>query len=199
MTWSEFYLLCFIVGFTLSVLSFLAGAVHIHLPFKMHLPFHAAHHGVGAGGHQGGHGAHGSHGISWFNAMTIMTFLAWFGGIGYILTKHSHLLAYTALSIAAISGLFASALVFKFMARIVKVTEAQMLDWDYRIEGVLGTLSSPIRANGIGEILFEQNGARKSAAARSEDGTPLPKGAEVVITKQENGMVYVRKWEEFAK
>jgi len=196
MTWSEFYLLCFIVGFTLSVLSFLAGAVHIHLPFKMHLPFHGAHHGGGAGGH---HGGHGTHGVSWFNAMTIMTFLAWFGGIGYILTRHSHLLAYAALAIAGISGLFASALVFKFMARIVKVTEAQMLDWDYRIEGVLGTLSSPIREKGVGEILFVQNGARKSAAARTEDGSPLPKGTEVVITKQENGMVYVRKWEEFAK
>ena len=42
MTWSDFYLLCFLVGFSLSVLSFLAGAVHIHLPFKMHLPFHGA-------------------------------------------------------------------------------------------------------------------------------------------------------------
>jgi len=199
MTWSEFYLLCFIVGFTLSVLSFLAGAVHIHLPFKMHLPFHGALHGGGAGGHHGGHGTHGAHGVSWFNAMTIMTFLAWFGGIGYILTRHSHLLAYAALAIAGTSGLFASALVFKFMARIVKVTEAQMLDWDYRIEGVLGTLSSPIREQGVGEILFVQNGARKSAAARTEDGSPLPKGTEVVITKQENGMVYVRKWEEFAK
>ncbi len=45
MTWSDFYLLCFLVGFSLSVLSFMAGAVHIHLPFKMHLPFHGAHHG----------------------------------------------------------------------------------------------------------------------------------------------------------
>ncbi len=34
MTWSDFYLLCFLVGFSLSVLSFLAGAVHIHLPFR---------------------------------------------------------------------------------------------------------------------------------------------------------------------
>ena len=56
MTWSYFYLLCFLVGFSLSVLSFLAGAVHIHLPFHMHLPFHAAHHAgdLPAGGH--GHG-----------------------------------------------------------------------------------------------------------------------------------------------
>ena len=50
MSWSDFYLLCFLVGFSLSVLSFLAGAVHIHLPFKMHLPFHGGHH---AGGGEG--------------------------------------------------------------------------------------------------------------------------------------------------
>ncbi len=37
MTWSDFYLLCFLVGFLLSVLSFLAGAVHLHLPFKIRL------------------------------------------------------------------------------------------------------------------------------------------------------------------
>ncbi len=50
MTWSDFYLLCFLVGFSLSVLSFLAGAVHLHLPFKMHLPFHGAHHAGGSAG-----------------------------------------------------------------------------------------------------------------------------------------------------
>jgi len=32
MTWSDFYLLCFFVGFIFSVLSFLGGATHIHLP-----------------------------------------------------------------------------------------------------------------------------------------------------------------------
>src|SRR2546430_2843564 len=44
MTWSDFYLFCFLVGFSLSVVSFLAGAVHIHLPVKWHLPFHLGHH-----------------------------------------------------------------------------------------------------------------------------------------------------------
>ena len=52
MTWSHFYLLCFLVGFSLSVLSFLAGAIHIHLPFKMHLPFAAAHHGGAGASHR---------------------------------------------------------------------------------------------------------------------------------------------------
>src|ERR1700719_5259328 len=87
MTWSDFYLFCFIVGFALSVLSFLAGAVHVHLPFKMHLPFHGTSHGGVAHPHGGVANSGSSHSvghISWFNASTAMAFLAWFGGIGYI-------------------------------------------------------------------------------------------------------------------
>jgi membrane protein implicated in regulation of membrane protease activity len=131
--------------------------------------------------------------------MTIMTFLAWFGGIGYLLATHSRLVAIVAMGIAALSGLVAASFVFKFMARIVKVSDAQMLDWDYRIEGTVGTISSPVRENGIGEMIFEQRGVRKSVGVKTEDGKPLPNGAEVAITRYENGIAYVRKWEEFTK
>jgi membrane protein implicated in regulation of membrane protease activity len=194
MTWSDFYLLCFFVGFIFSVLSFLGGATHIHLPARWHLPFHGAHH---AGGMAGRGTMHARGGLSWFNAMTIMTFLAWFGGIGYLLSTHSRLVAMVALGIAVVSGVMAASMVFKFMARIVKVTESQMLDWDYRIEGTVGAISSPIRQDGTGEMIFEQRGVRKSVAVRSEDGKPLPNGTEVAITRYENGIAYVKKWEEF--
>jgi len=199
MTWSDFYLLCFLVGFSLSVLSFLAGAVHFHLPFRMHLPFHGAHlhHGGAVHGVLGGlkGGAH----LSWFNVSTILAFLAWFGGVGYILSKHSHLVAFACLLFATLAGLFAGTVVFKFMARVVRATEAQLLDWDYRMEGLLGTISMPIRESGTGEILFEQSGARKSLPARAEDGNALPKGAEVVITRFEDGIAFVKRWDEFTK
>jgi membrane protein implicated in regulation of membrane protease activity len=194
MTWSDFYLLCFSVGFIFSLLSFLSGTIHIHLPARLHLPFHGAHH---AGGVAGRGTLHSRGGLSWFNAMTIMTFLAWFGGIGYLLSTHSRLVAMVAMGIAAISGLFAAGLVFKFMARIVRVSDAQMLDWDYRIEGTVGRISSPVRADGTGEMIFEQRGVRKSVGARSEDGKPLPNGTEVAITRYENGIAYVKKWEDF--
>jgi membrane protein implicated in regulation of membrane protease activity len=201
MTWSDFYLLCFIVGFLLSVLSFLGGAAHIHLPTRLHLPFHGGHHAGGMAGRgvAGRGAAHARGGLSWFNAMTIMTFLAWFGGVGYILSIHSKLVAMVALFIAIAAGVFGAGVVFKFMARIVKVNDSQMLDWNYRIEGTVGTISSPIRADGTGEVIFEQHGVRKSIGARSEDGTPLPNGTEVAITRYENGIAYVKKWEEFTK
>ena len=199
MTWSDFYLLCFLVGFSLSVLSFLAGAVHFHLPFRMHLPFHGAHLHQGGAVHGVRGGLKGGAHLSWFNVSTILAFLAWFGGVGYILSRHSHLVAFACLLFATLAGLFAGTVVFKFMARVVRATEAQLLDWDYRMEGLVGTISMPIRESGTGEILFEQNGARKSLPARTDDGDALPKGVEVVITRYEEGIAFVKRWDEFTR
>jgi membrane protein implicated in regulation of membrane protease activity len=195
MTWSDFYLFCFVVGFTLSLVSFFAGAVHIHLPFKMHLPFHAGHH-VGAGGPRGG--MRGGVHLSWFNASTTMAFLAWFGGTGYLLTRHSHLIALASLAISTVAGLMAGAVVFKFMVKLMH-SDPPLKSEDYRIEGNVGTISMPIRENGTGEIIFSLAGARRCAGARCEDGKPLEKGAEVVIERYEKGIAYVKRWEEFTK
>jgi hypothetical protein len=196
MAWSDFYLFCFLVGFSLSVISFLAGAVHIHLPVKWHLPFHLGHHGGGlakGGLHKGGSaGAQ----ISWFNASTIMAFLAWFGGAGYLLTRYSHFLVVVILAIAAIAGLFAGWVIFKFM---VKLNDAPLTSEDRRVEGALGTISMPIREKGTGEIIFPVDGVRRCAGARSSDGKAIEKGTEVVIERYEKGIAYVKRWEEFSK
>jgi len=195
-SWSDFYLFCFLIGFSLSVLSFLAGAVHLHLPFKMHLPFHAPHHIGGGHAHAGGHGT--SH-LSWFNASTILAFLAWFGGTGYLLTRHTHIVGVACLALAILSGLFAGWVVFRFMARLLQDSEVQMNEWDYRHEGSVGTVSASIRPGTPGEVIFEQHGIRRSAGACSEDGTAIEKGAEVVISRYEKGIAYVRRWDEFTK
>lgn len=198
MSWSDFYLLCFLVGFSLSVISFLAGAVHLHLPFKMHFPFHGGHVGHGGAhiGHGGAAGKGGVH-LSWLNASTIMAFLAWFGGAGYILTRNSKIVGISVLLIALMAGLTGGWIVFRFMARLMRSGEGELHDWDYRHEGCLGTVTISIPAGGTGEIVYVQKGVRKSAGARSEDGSAIAKGAEIVINRYEKGIAYVRRWDEF--
>src|SRR6202166_4432188 len=200
MTWSDFYLLCFIIGFSLSVLSFLAGAINIHirLPFKVHMPSHGVSHSGVAHSHGGAAKSVSSHSaghISWFNASTVMAFLAWFGGIGYILSAHSHLGGVIALAFAIAGGVSASWAVFKFMVKLMNTESSHLKDEDYRHEGLVCTVTMPVRENGTGEIIFMQNGVRRSAGART--GKPLEKGAEVVIERYENGVAYVHRWEEF--
>ena len=193
MTWSDVYLFCFLVGFSMSVLSFLAGAVHLHLPMKwhIHLPFQTHHHAPAM--NQGG--AH----LSWFNASTILAFLAWFGGTGYILSTHTRLVALVCLTIALVAGLFAGWIVFRFMSRLLANSEGSMNDWDYRHEGTVGTVSISIRPECAGEVIFEQHGIRRSVGARSDDNSSIEKGAEVVISRYERGIAYVKRWDEFTR
>jgi membrane protein implicated in regulation of membrane protease activity len=203
MTWPDFYLVCFLVGFSLSLVSFLAGVGHIHLPFKWHLPFDVGHHAGGIhAGHHGGtihHGQSCAAEISWFNASTIMAFLAWFGGTGYLLTRHAHLLVVVSLGISIVAGLFAAWVVFRFMLKLMQTTDAPLSSDDHRVEGALGTLSMPIRENGTGEIIFSLGGVRRCAGARTDDGSAMGKGTEVVIERYDKGIAYVKKWEEFSQ
>ncbi len=202
MSWSDIYLFCFLVGFSLSVLSFLAGAIHLHLPFRLHLPFHGGH----AGGHGAGHVGHAPHSasgaktgthLSWFNASSILAFLAWFGGMGYILTTHSHLVGILILLFATLAGLWAGWIVYRFMYRLLQNEQGMMNEWDYRHEGSVCKVSMAIPAKGTGEVIFEQHGVRRSAGARGEDGEAIEKGSEVVISRYEKGIAYVKKWDEF--
>jgi hypothetical protein len=55
-------------------------------------------------------------------------------------------------------------------------------------------LSIPIRAGGTGELIYSQEGTRRVAGARSEDGTAIPKGVEVMVTRYEKGIAYVQPW-----
>ena len=64
--------------------------------------------------------------------------------------------------------------------------------------GVLGRVTSGIRAGGTGEIVFSQQGTRHTCGARAESGEPLERGAEVVVTRYERGIAYVRRWEELS-
>jgi membrane protein implicated in regulation of membrane protease activity len=190
MTWSAFYLFCFLVGFALVLFSFLAGAVHLHWPGKLHSPSSGGHHRGGARG-----GAH----ISRFNALSVLMFLAWFGGTGYLLTRYSNAVALLALAVSALAGLLGAWVIFRFLVKLMRATDEPLKDEDYRIEGSVGTLSMPIRQNGTGEIIFSIAGVRRCSGARTDDGTPIEKGAEVVIERYEKGIAFVKKWEDFAK
>lgn len=188
MTWSDFYLICFLVGFGLSALSLLAGSVHLHLP---HLHLHGGVHVHGGAVHSGGAGN-----LSWFNFGTIAAFLAWFGGTGYLLEHYYHVWFLVALGVAVMSGLGAAAVVFWFLARFLMGREAELDPADYDMIGVLGKLSIPIRAGGTGELVYSQEGTRRVTGARSDDGSPLPKGSEVMVTRYEKGIAYVRRWSD---
>jgi len=192
MAWADFYLICFIVGFSCSLISFLTGGLHTHL--HLHLPGWS-HHLVHPAFDSSHHGSIHSDQPSFFNFPTIMTFLAWFGGIGYLLSRVYGFWFLLTLGIALLAGFTGASVVFWFLAKVLMAHDHTMDPADYRITGVLATVSSAIRQGGTGEICYSQRGTRKYSGARSEDGGPIPKGEEVVVTKYEKGIAYVCRWE----
>lgn len=207
MTWSDFYLICFAVGFFFSVLSFALAGLQWHLPFNLHLPHGwglgsgTAH--VPAGGHVAGPSGHGSGSggtpaVSPLNPVTTAAFLAWFGGTGYLITRFSSILSVLGLLLAMAAGLVGAAIVFLFLTRVLISREENMDPADYDMVGVLGRISMPIRAGGTGEIIYSQAGTRRTCGARSENGNAMEKGAEIVVTRYDKGIAYVRLWEEMS-
>jgi hypothetical protein len=216
--WSDFYLICFAVGFCFSFFSFVFGGSRLgrlHLPhFHGHAVPHvpvahgpitsaASHAPVAAPGQVAAHTADAAKvargsGVSPFNPPSLAAFLAWFGGTGYLLTRFSTVWVGLGLIASVISGVVGGGIIFLFLSRVLISEDENMCAADYEMVGVLGKLSVPIREGGTGELLYSQMGTRRVCGARSEDGSTIAKGAEVVVTRYEKGIAYVQLWSELA-
>src|ERR1700723_212902 len=101
------YLICFILGLVLSVLSFAGGLSHLHLGHFHITPTANAH-------------AHaGTHGPSSINGFTITAFLCWFGAAGYLLYRFSSLIALTILLLSIISGIAGATLLWAILFKLL--------------------------------------------------------------------------------
>jgi hypothetical protein len=219
MTWADFYLICFAVGFCFSFFSFVFGGARtgkLHLPHfhghvgGAHLPTAgaAAAHAPVPSGHAPTAGTTGANdsalthaqvnSVSPFNFVTLTAFLAWFGGTGYLLTRYSTLWVGFGLLASVAVGLVGGSIVFLFLSKVLISDEENMDPADYEMVGVLGRVSSSIRAGGTGEIVYTQMGTRRVCGARADDGIAIAKGTEVVITRYEKGIAYVRLWTEMS-
>jgi membrane protein implicated in regulation of membrane protease activity len=199
-----FFLVCFSVGVTMSVLSFIGGTwhlphFHVHVP-HVHLP-HAhipvPHGDVAGAGHATGPGQGAE--MPALNFATITAFLAWFGGAGYLLMRYSTLVLSVVLLISTAIGVVGAAIVFWFIAKLLMKHDRELDPADYDRVGVLARVISSIREGGTGEIIFSQEGTRHTCGARSETGEALGRNTEVIITRYEKGIAYVRRWDEMAE
>jgi hypothetical protein len=204
MTWESFYLVCFVVGLALSVVSLLGGmghiGWHIHIPHASHLPSGHMPHGLPHAGAGQGIGQRGfaptGATVPWWNAFSIMVFLCWFGAAGYLLTRHGSFVAGVVLVLSLVCGLAGGAIVFFFLTRVLLPHERELTADETAVIGAVGRVSAPIRPTGTGEIVYEQMGARCSVPARSQDGVPIQKQEEVFVVRYEKGIAWVRRWED---
>ena len=201
---SAVFLGCFVFGFVAVLASFLFGGLHGMHMGGVHIDLPGQHFDVNVG-HVAAHGAHVAHhghggaddSIFPVNPTTVLTFLTWFGGAGFILRNYYGIVAVMSLALAAMVGLAGAAVVSLFLLKYMLPQQTVMQPGEYDPVGSVGRISMPIRAGGVGEVVYHRGGTRRSAGARSLDGGALDKGAEVVIARYERGLAYVQPWEEF--
>jgi membrane-bound ClpP family serine protease len=184
MTWESFYLTCFLTGLLLTIASFVFGS-HFHLPFHLPSALHL-------------HVPHGHHGdaASPMNLTVLLMFVTWFGGAGYVMTHSRSAAAAVAFTVAVVLGFAGGGLMYLFMGRVLIANEHPLREQDFEMAGILGHVSSTIRATGTGEVIYTQQGTRRSCGARSEDGHAIERGAEVIVMHYDKGIAYVRRFED---
>ena len=87
---------------------------------------------------------------------------------------------------------------FLFLTKVLISHEESMDPADYEMAGVLGRVCVAIRTGGTGEIIYSQVGTRRVCGARSEDNSAIAKGTEVMVTRYDKGIAYVRLWSEMS-
>ena len=181
-----FYLLCFGLGFTFTLISAVMGH------------FFDAHTGdaggdIGTGGHAGaGFDQAGMPGISIFSPTVIAAFITAFGAFGMIFSKIPLTeQLWISAPLALLSGLLIAAGVFVMFNKLFSKTQASSEGHVADLVGATATVITPIPQNGVGEIAYVQGGSRYSAPARSESGAAIANGMPVTIFRIVGTQFYV--------
>lgn len=119
------------------------------------------------------------------------------GLVGYLLARFGSL----ATGRAVLWGLAAAAVAGPVAARFVRqwATRAAVEDVPdprYSLQGHIAQVIEPATEHALARIVYTANGVRVVAAARGVDDTPLLAGAEVVIDRLEDAVVYVESWDQ---
>jgi membrane protein implicated in regulation of membrane protease activity len=103
-------------------------------------------------------------------------------------------------AIAFGSGALAAIAAARLVSRWWKVTpEHDVDDERYILQGHVGRVTKPIRADVDGEVMFEIGTEARMMRARSFDESAMSAGTEVVIERVEGDVAYVEAWREVEK
>ncbi|MGE5333831.1 MAG: hypothetical protein ACM3N4_03960 [Nitrososphaerota archaeon] len=133
------------------------------------------------------------------NVYGLLMFLLIFGLVGYV--AHA-VLGWHVLFVILVPLIFgvACAIGLTTLLHMLFATskDTVLTAEDARLEGRLGTVTAPIRADGIGEIIFtRKGGGRQSVGARSSTGDAISAGSEIVILDYQDGIASVQTWDSF--
>lgn len=161
---------------------------------------------VGAHAEMGDAGGHGGHGIDghglldgMFNVSSLLAFITWFGGIGYVARNGLGLWTWLSLLLGVLGGFVGAAVIGWVVMKLQREDSEEMNPASWSQVGVIGRVTSSIRSQGYGEIVYEQHGTRQVASAKASGESAIPRNTEVVVLRVERGVAIVEPFEDLLR
>jgi amino acid transporter len=175
------YLVCFGVGLLFTIISaFMADVFGGH-----DAAVDAGHVDVGAAGA-------GAPDFSPLSPTTIASFVTAFGGFGMVFAKIEALRnPWINVPLSLLAGFIVAGGVFVLFRFVFRRTQSSSEAHVAKLVGTTGTISTPIPANGVGEISYVSGGSRYTAPARSLNGKEIANGQAVKIARIVGSQFYV--------
>jgi membrane protein implicated in regulation of membrane protease activity len=183
MTAYTIYLFCLAAGLVFTMISVLAG----------HFLGGHGDHVSGSGGHaEAGADSSDMPGVSIFSPTIIAAFITAFGAFGLIYSAFQVTRpVYLSAPLSVVSAGIVAGVLFLFLRSVFTHTQSSSESHISRIAGTEASIVSPIPQNGVGEIAYVVGGTRYTAPARTENGTAIPNGRLVKITRVVGTQFYV--------
>lgn len=125
----------------------------------------------------------------------VATFITGFGGGGTLAHYQLEWGLIPGLLMATVAGALLAGAAFAVLDLLFSRTQAGSEFATHQIVGRTAEVITPIGADRSGEIAYMVKGQRERAAARSIDGTAIPRGGSVVIEKFVGATAFVRSAE----
>jgi membrane-bound ClpP family serine protease len=140
---------------------------------------------IGTGGHaEAGYDHSGMPGMSFFSPTVLACFVTAFGACGLIMSHIEGASSpWISAPVSAVAGVVMAGLAFWLFNFMFKKTQSSSESEVGTLVGLGASIVTPIPGNGVGEIAYVQGGTRYTAPARTEDGSPVPAGRPVRITR----------------
>jgi len=131
-----------------------------------------------------------------FRAPFVAASLLSAGLVGYLLVRFGSLSGWHAGLWAVASAAVVSPIAARFVRRwAFQAAMDDAPDPRYALQGHIATVVEAPSEHELARVAYTANGRRVVAAALSVDRSPLSPGAEVVIDRLEDAVVYVEAWD----
>jgi membrane-bound ClpP family serine protease len=125
--------------------------------------------------------------LPFLSPTVIATFVTVFGGVGYLISRQTDWPVVLLIGLSVLIALTVSAAVLFLVVIPLHAAEKGSAQSAKAMIGLTGEVVTSIAPRRLGEIVYEQGGARHSAPAKSSDPGGIPQGTEVRIVGEMAG------------